>query len=116
MEPGDKLIVEEAGHEANIGPWARLEDRCDGVETWLWEVERDDAAASSLAALEALLVKGEGRVKLVAVAHVSNILGQILPLKEVVALAHSYGARVICDGVAYAAHRLIDVADSVSAA
>jgi selenocysteine lyase/cysteine desulfurase len=112
LEPGDKIIVEEAGHEANIGPWVRLGERCAGVEVEVWEVERNDAAVSPLAPLEAMLAKAGGAVKLVAVAHVSNILGQILPLDEVVAIAHKYGARVVCDGVAYAAHRLIDVQES----
>ena len=59
-----------------------------------------------------MLARADGAVKLVAVTHVSNILGQILPLKEVVTIAHKYGARVVCDGVAFAAHRLIDVKES----
>ena len=112
LQPGDKIIVEEAGHETNIGPWTRLGDRCEGVETLVWEVEKNDAAESPIAKLEEMLVQGQGSVRLVAVAHVSNILGQILPLVEVTELCHKHGARVICDGVAYAAHRIIDVAES----
>ncbi len=103
LRPGDEIIISEIGHEANVGPWAKLAD--EGFKVKLWEA--DPATLSCpLETLESLLTD---RTKIVALPHVSNLLGRIEDLKAVVDLAHAAGARVVGDGVAYASHRAMDV-------
>ncbi|MEZ5066484.1 MAG: aminotransferase class V-fold PLP-dependent enzyme [bacterium] len=100
---GREIIVSEAGHEANVGPWVRLE-AAGAVIRW-WRV--NERGESSLAALESLL---NDRTALVVFPHVSNLLGGVVDVREITRLAHARGARVVVDGVAYAPHRAIDVA------
>lgn len=102
-KPGDEIILCESGHEANIGPWLRLE-RAGAVIKW-WKVD-PATGAHSFDDLEQLLTD---QTRLVAMVHVSNLLGEIVDLKRVSELAHAAGARVVADGVALAPHRAIDV-------
>jgi len=104
LEPGDEIIVAAAGHEANIGPWMKLAD--DGFEVRLWPAGKD-GGTGSIADLESLLTE---RTKIVALVHVSNLLGEIIDVRAVADVAHAAGARVVVDGVAFAPHRAIDVA------
>ena len=95
LKPGDVVVVEEASHEANIGVWMQLEQRCPGVKAVVWPVVADDAAESNLDVLRDILeAEPLGAVKLVAVCHVSNLLGQILDLDRVCELSHAAGAKV----------------------
>ncbi len=102
--PGDEVIIAETNHEANAGPWAKLESR--GIVIKTWPVDRDTVGCP-LERLTELLTE---RTKLVAFPHVSNLLGEVVDVKAVTELAHAAGAKVIADGVAYAPHRAIDVA------
>jgi len=104
LEPGSEIVVAESGHEANVGPWKRLEGQGVKLRWWRLDPETFDCP---LDALEELLNE---RTALVALPHASNLLGGIVDLKAVVDLAHAAGARVVADGVAYAPHRAIDVA------
>jgi len=103
LKPGDEVIIAETNHEANAGPWARLERFGVVVRTWPVDPE---TLLCSLASLGELLNE---RTRIVALPHVSNLLGHIVDVRAVCELAHSVGARVVADGVAYAPHRLIDV-------
>ena len=103
IEPGDEIVVAEMGHEANIGPWLKLE-RHGAVIRW-WRVD-PATGSSSLGDLHALLNE---RTKLVACTQVSNLLGEIMDVPAITKAAHGVGARVVVDGVAYAPHRAIDV-------
>lgn len=103
LEPGREIILAETGHEANLGCWKRLE-RLGIVIRW-WEVD----PASFTCPLEGLRALLSERTALVALPHVSNLLGGIVDLPAIVRLAHAAGARVVADGVAYAPHRAIDV-------
>lgn len=107
LDSSSQIIIHNACHEANIGCWVRLAERL-GCKPVFWKVEPNDAAASSLEQLESLLTL---ETRIVAVTHVSNILGEILPLEEVCKLVHRLApkARVVADGVAFAPHRAIDV-------
>ena len=105
LAPGDEIVIAECGHEANVGPWARLAARGMVVKTWAVNLETHQ---SPISGLEAVLSE---RTKIVAFPHVSNLLGEIVNVKAASALAHKAGARVVVDGVAYAPHREIDVAD-----
>ena len=104
LSPGDEVVVAEIGHEANIGPWKGLAD--SGIEIRWWEMDPSDFS-SPLGALEGVL---SDRTALVAFPHVSNLLGEILDVPAITGLAHRAGARVVVDGVAFAPHRVMDVA------
>lgn len=102
---GDEVIVTNLNHEANAGPWRRLEKT--GIRIIEWPVN-PDTAELDIDLLDRLLTD---RTRLVALPHVSNITGDINDVKAVSARAHAAGALVCADGVAYAPHRLVDVKD-----
>lgn len=102
---GDEIVIAEAGHEANVGPWTRLAE--GGATLRTWKVDPD----SGRAGLDGLAEVLSERTRLVTFPHVSNLLGEVVDVKAATALAHEVGARVVVDGVAYAPHRAMDVAD-----
>ena len=104
FKPGDEIIVTRFDHESNIGAWLGLEAL--GVVIKFWEIGKASFEID-LGALERLL---SPRTRLVAVTHVSNILGTIHPIAEIAKLVHSHGAKIVVDGVAFAPHRAINVA------
>jgi cysteine desulfurase family protein (TIGR01976 family) len=106
IRPGDEIVVTQSDHEANIGAWTRLEQH--GAVIKLWPVNRDSLDLE-LSDLDELLGP---RVKWVAMTHASNVLGRINPVREVARRAHTVGARLCVDAVAYAPHRLVDVESS----
>ncbi|RYG34299.1 aminotransferase class V-fold PLP-dependent enzyme [bacterium] len=101
IQPGDEVIVAENNHEANAGPWHRLERFGAVVKPWPVDPE-----TFALTPLEPLL---SGRTRLVAFPHVSNLLGQVEDVPGFVRAAKAVGARTVVDGVAYAPHRTMDV-------
>jgi cysteine desulfurase family protein (TIGR01976 family) len=103
LRPGDEVVVTNADHESNIGPWRRLASR--GVRVRTWEV-RQDTWTLEPEDLEPLLSE---RTRLVCFTHASNILGAVTPVSQVVRLVHDCGAKVLVDGVALAPHRAVDV-------
>jgi cysteine desulfurase family protein (TIGR01976 family) len=103
--PGDEIVLTDFDHESNIGPWLSLQDR--GVVVRWWSIRPDMTVA--LEDLDALLCE---RTRLVCVTHASNILGTINPVREIADRVHAAGARLCVDAVAYAPHRLVDVAAS----
>jgi len=104
LRPGDEVVIAETNHESNAGPWARLERR--GATVRWWKVDRDQQDCP----IEALGELLSERTRIVSLPHVSNILGHVVDLERVVQMAHAVGARVVADGVAYAPHRVMDVA------
>lgn len=104
----DEVIVSTAGHESNVGPWMRLAQRGYTVKPWPATRAADGTWEISIDALRPLL---SSRTALVAFPHVSNILGEIVDVKAITNLVHQHGGRVVADGVAFAPHRAIDVAD-----
>jgi cysteine desulfurase/selenocysteine lyase len=100
---GDQVILSALEHHSNIVPWQLLRERC-GFEIVVAPV--DDEGNFDLAAFSRLL---SPRCKLVAVAHISNAIGTVLPVAEIVALAHKSGAKVLIDGCQAAPHRPVDV-------
>ena len=103
--PGDEVIVAETNHEANAGPWVKLERMGIVVKTWKVDPATFECPLNSLAELLT------DRTRIVAFPHVSNLLGEVVDVKAITKLAHSAGAKVVADGVAFAPHRAIDVAD-----
>ncbi len=105
LKPGDEVIVTNCDHEANIGPWIRLQEKGVMVKSWNLNME---SFRLDLSELEKLMTD---KTRLVAFTHVSNILGTINPVKAITDFVHQRGAMVCVDGVAYAPHRLVDVRD-----
>ncbi|MEL6801166.1 MAG: aminotransferase class V-fold PLP-dependent enzyme [Pseudomonadota bacterium] len=103
LGPGDAIIVTNQDHEANSGPWRRLEHQ--GVEVREWRMH-PDTGHLDLGDLAALL---DENVRLVAFTHCSNIVGEINDAKAIIAMCHAAGAVTAVDGVSYAPHGLPDV-------
>jgi cysteine desulfurase / selenocysteine lyase len=102
---GDEIIISEMEHHANIVPWQML---CEEKGAKLRVIPMNDAGELLTDEYETLL---NDKVKLVAVAHVSNALGTVNPIKEMIESAHKYGVPVLIDGAQMAPHGLIDVQD-----
>lgn len=106
VRPGDRIVVTEFDHEANIGPWLRLES--SGASPVFWSIRRPDARLH-LEDLGALLKQGQGgRVLMVALPLASNATGGILDVGAAARLAREAGAMVFVDAVHYAPHGPID--------
>jgi cysteine desulfurase family protein (TIGR01976 family) len=106
FRPGDEIVVTNVDHEANITPWLRLaEDAGRGVVVRFWNAD-PDTLALELGTLDGLLSE---KTRLVCFTQASNVLGTINPVAEIARRAHSVGARVVVDGVAFAPHRAVDV-------
>jgi cysteine desulfurase/selenocysteine lyase len=100
---GDEVLVTALEHHSNIVPWQML---CEERGAALRVVPIDDAGEVDVAAYEALL--GE-RTRLVALAHVSNALGTVVPVERMIALAHRRGIPVLVDGAQAVSHMRVDV-------
>ncbi|MBN2701880.1 MAG: cysteine desulfurase [Methylothermaceae bacterium] len=101
--PGDEIVITWLEHHANIVPWQQL---CQATGARLKVAPVDDSGQVLLEEYERLL--GD-RTKLVAFSHVSNALGTITPAREMVEIAHRYGARVLVDGAQAVPHMRVDV-------
>jgi cysteine desulfurase / selenocysteine lyase len=104
MKPGDAVVISEMEHHSNIIPWQLLRDD-HGIELRVAKVT--DSGELDMQSLAEQLV--DGRVGLVAVTHMSNVLGTYTPAERIVALAHEHGAKVLLDGSQALVHRKIDV-------
>jgi cysteine desulfurase/selenocysteine lyase len=91
--PGDRVVVTEMEHHSNFVPWQQLALRRGATFS---VVGVDDEGQLRLEELDALLAGGD--VKVVAVAHISNVVGTINPIEEIVRRAHAAGAIVVVDG------------------
>jgi len=106
LAAGDEIVVTHMEHHSNIVPWQLLEQQAGAV---LEVVPIDDRGDMDLAAYETLLASG--RVRLVSVVHVSNALGTVNPVREVIRLAHARGIPVLLDGAQAAPHLRVDVSE-----
>ena len=105
LQAGDEIIISYAEHHSNIVPWQLL---CEEKGAVLKVIPVDDEGAFHLDDFTALLSE---RTKIVAVTHVSNVLGTVLPIKEMARLAHQQGAVIMIDGCQGITHITIDVQD-----
>ncbi|MGH7694141.1 MAG: cysteine desulfurase [Gemmatimonadaceae bacterium] len=103
VRAGDEIIITELEHHSNIVPWQML---CERTGARLRVAPIDDDGQLRLDAFEAMV---SDRTRLVAMAHVSNSLGTVLPVAEVIQRAHAAGAHVLLDGAQRAPHHRIDV-------
>lgn len=102
---GDEIVLTIMEHHSNIVPWHFHRERRGAKLVW---VDVDDDGAFSLERFEAALTD---RTKMVAVTHMSNVLGTILPVKEICRIAHDRGIPVMIDGSQGAVHLPVDVRD-----
>ena len=103
VKPGDEIVLSVMEHHSNIVPWHFLRERKGAVLKWL---EIDDDGGIDLAALDSLIGP---RTKIVAITHMSNVLGARTPAAEIVKLAHAKGVKVLMDGCQAAVHSRVDV-------
>lgn len=105
IEEGDKVMVTAMEHHSNLVPWQQMIQRHNGE---LLVVPMDENGVLDLNAYQDLLKK---QPKVVSIAHISNTLGTINPVKEMITMAHQYGIPVVIDGAQSMAHLPIDVQD-----
>ena len=106
FRPGDVVLLTDKEHNSNLMPWLKLQQR--GVI----RVDHTTAAADDqfdLAAFEGRLKNGG--VRLVSMAYTSNVTGYTIPAREIIKIAHRYGARVLLDGAQTVPHQAVDVQD-----
>ncbi|TWB56546.1 cysteine desulfurase [Nitrospirillum viridazoti] len=105
VQPGDEIVLSVMEHHANIIPWHFLRERHGAVLKW---VDVDEEGGLALDAVERALTP---RTRLVAITHMSNVLGTVTPLRDIVRLAHGRGIPVLADGTQGAVHLGVDVRD-----
>ncbi len=103
IKPGDEIVLSIMEHHSNIVPWHFLRERKGAVLKW---APISDSGEFLIDAFEALLSK---RTKLIALTHMSNVLGTVVPIEEVVRIAHARGIPVLVDGAQAAVHMPVDV-------
>ncbi|MES0868389.1 cysteine desulfurase [Pseudovibrio sp. SCP19] len=105
IQEGDEIIISILEHHSNIVPWNFLRERKGAVIKWAPIAEDGTFLIEEF---EKLLTD---RTKIVAITHMSNVTGTVVPVKEVTRLAHEHGAKVLIDGSQAAVHMPVDVQD-----
>jgi cysteine desulfurase/selenocysteine lyase len=104
IKPGDEIVLSVMEHHSNIVPWHFLRERRSAVLKW---IDIDDDGDIDLLALDALIGP---RTKIVAITHMSNVLGARTRAADIIRIAHAKGAPVLLDGCQAAVHGRVDVA------
>jgi len=106
FSPGDVVLLSDKEHNSNLVPWLRLQ------KMGLIQVETIESNPEDTFDLEKFKDKLKNRrVRLVSMAYTSNLTGYTLPAKEIITIAHQYGAKVLLDGAQTVPHRTVDVQD-----
>ncbi|MBF2628482.1 cysteine desulfurase [Listeria marthii] len=105
IEAGDEIVISYLEHHSNLIPWQQLAKRKGAVLKYI-ELEED----GTISVDQAKKAIGE-KTKIIALAHVSNVLGTITPIKEIAALAHKFGAVILVDGAQAVPHMEVNVVD-----
>lgn len=103
LEPGDEIIVSILEHHANIVPWQIIAQETGAV---IKVIPCDESGQLLLHEYEKLFTR---RTKFVSVTHVSNVLGTVTPVEELIAIAHRHGVRILIDGAQSVAHIPVNV-------
>ncbi len=103
LQPGDEIIVSILEHHANIVPWQLIAEKTGAV---IKVIPCDETGQLILSEYEKLFTK---QTKFVAVTHVSNVLGTVTPVEELIAVAHRHGVRILIDGAQSVAHIPVNV-------
>ena len=102
---GDEIILSVAEHHSNIVPWHLLRERKGAVLKWL------DVSEDGEIDLDAYRALFSPKTKLVALSHMSNVLGAPAPAKQLARIAHEHGAKILFDGCQAGVHGAVDVRD-----
>ncbi|ABS78185.1 cysteine desulfurase [Coxiella burnetii] len=105
VKRGDEILISAMEHHSNIVPWQLL---CERVNAKLKVIPVDDNGVLDIDAYQRLLTK---RTKLVGLIHISNVLGTVNPVKDMIQLAHQNKTPVLLDGAQAISHREVDVQD-----
>jgi len=105
LKEGDEVLLTELEHHSNYVPWHYLR-KSKGIKIEFAEVNNDGEVT-----LESIEKKISPKTKIIAVTHLSNVTGAILPVKEIIQLAHSKGIPVLIDGCQSAPHLKLDMQD-----
>lgn len=105
LKEGDVVLTTEAEHASNLLPWYRMEKEY-GVKVEYIPVDKQGVCHA-----EDVRKAMHDKVKVIAMAHVTNVLGSVQPIKEIAAIAHENGAYMVMDGAQSVPHRKIDVRD-----
>lgn len=103
VKEGDEVVVTEAEHHSNIVPWQMM---CQRKGASLKVLPVDDSGHLQVDKLDSLLTE---KTKIMAVTHISNVLGLVNPVKEIIGICHSKGVAVLVDGAQGAVHCKVDV-------
>ena len=103
LQPGDEIILTMLEHHANIVPWQLI---CEETGAVIKVVPVDKSGQLIISEYEKLFTK---RTKFVSATHVSNALGTVTPIEELVAIAHAHGVRILIDGAQSVAHIPVNV-------
>ncbi len=103
LSPGDEIIVSILEHHANIVPWQMIAQQSGAV---IRVIPCDETGQLIMSEYEKLFTK---QTKFVAVTHVSNVLGTVTPVEELIAVAHRHGVRILIDGAQSVAHIPVNV-------
>jgi cysteine desulfurase/selenocysteine lyase len=106
LQPRDHVLLTDREHNSNLIPWLRLRRR---VSIKIDYVESNQDRSFDFAALTEKLESG--KVRLVSMAYTSNLTGYTIPAKDIIKIAHKYGARVLLDAAQTVPHRAVDVQD-----
>jgi cysteine desulfurase/selenocysteine lyase len=104
LKPGQAVVISAMEHHSNIVPWQMLRDS-HGIELRVAPI--DDAGELDMGAFESLF--DDGKVGLVSITHMSNVLGTVTPAERICRVAHAHGAKVMFDGSQAIVHRRVDV-------
>ena len=102
---GDEIVVSIMEHHANIVPWHFLRERQGAVLKWLPMNDRGELLVGEL---DRMITK---KTKIVAITHMSNVLGTVNPVKDIIRIAHAKGVPVLIDGSQAVVHMPVDVRD-----
>lgn len=105
LHEGDEIIISHAEHHANVVPWHFVASETGAV---IKAVDIDDSHRLDMAQLETLISE---RTKVISIAHMSNVLGVVHPIKRIAEMAHAVGALVVVDGAQAAPHVPVDLQD-----
>lgn len=105
IKEGDEILITELEHHSNIVPWQML---CEEKKARLRVIPINDDGSLNIDAFHNLL---NSKTKLLAITHVSNSLGTVIPLKEIISAAHSNNTLVLVDGAQALSHLKVDVID-----
>lgn len=103
IQPGDEIVLSIMEHHSNIVPWHFLRERHGAVLKWVGLTED---GALDMAALEAAITS---KTRIVALTHMSNVLGTVTDAKRITEMAHAAGAEVLLDGCQAILHEVVDV-------